>query len=546
MKNKDKNKRDIKFHLPKQLLSVLESELRNNPPIFTAHKKYDDLIFKCILHDLLVAPYAYPSLIDEEKPGYMPLSSGFLQKKYGKEYSHYIKYLELYTQIIICEGGYTIGKKCKIYKINEKFNPKDDKTSEVIIPYKSSIWKYIHNYHKKQKKTFDKQPRHVKIMQNYFIKNFRINEAEAIKYMIKHETEDIQGKIAFIKQINGGAKNMGLFFKRNQTNNRIDSNLTYLPKELCKFVISDEQLIQIDKTNSQAFYLNLPLKRIMMKGTNISSIYNTIYNNIYNKSSPTICTNIVENAIQSIGITDVYADREITEEMIREFDSFLSITADGSWYEILAHILKTDRDAAKDEWMYFAYGRNGLKPYLKSKLSAIYPTVVDIIRSYKLIRYQDFSNFLTTIESTVVLDHICKRLVEEGIIPYTKHDCFIVPKSKVARTKEIINEVNIEIIGAAPKTKEKSFNRLSESDEESSYYDQMTESERTGRYNNKSKNVNAVEVIGDDNGDENIMNMMIRFSNEANKAIGFKPTLKTIKLKLPPIVEDGLESQERA
>jgi ribosomal protein S17 len=46
-----------------------------------------------------------------------------------------------------------------------------------------------------------------------------------------------------------------LFFKRNKTNGRLDSNLTSLPSFLRPFIISNEPLMNIDIKNSQPYFL---------------------------------------------------------------------------------------------------------------------------------------------------------------------------------------------------------------------------------------------------------------------------------------------------
>ena len=58
----------------------------------------------------------------------------------------------------------------------------------------------------------------------------------------------------------------------------------------------------------------------------------------------------------------------------------------------------------------------------------MFPEILAIIERYKDTDHTDFFIELRKIESEVFIDKIAKKMVSEGIIPFTIHDAILVGK----------------------------------------------------------------------------------------------------------------------
>jgi hypothetical protein len=198
-----------------------------------------------------------------------------------------------------------------------------------------------------------------------------------------------------------------LFFKRNKTNGRLDSNLTSLPSFLRPFIQSDERLMNIDIKNSQPFFL-----------------FTLIKNN------PTI--------------------DEV--ELLR----YMELVINGTLYDYLKDEYNNrynkfwDRNQMKKVLFKIYYSKTSSYSTYKDFYSSIFPSIMQFINSENEVFHNTLSVRLQTTESFAVLDTIMPLLEAIGIRPYTIHDSFVCKESEANQIIETIKNKFVELFGYAP------------------------------------------------------------------------------------------------
>ena len=271
-------------------------------------------------------------------------------------------------------------------------------------------------------------PTHIKKMGSYYKKNLKIDYDGAmnhsiIRYNKEHEeSKTDQEKISAhkryssrISSINGiynGSINKSLRFSRNDTNKRLDTNLTNMASDLREFIIGYENMSYLDLSNSQPVLFNIILKS--------------------------------------------YLDTA-SDELKKEIGWYSKITISGLWYECLEKIYNLSRDKCKEIWMQIAYSEND--HYLKEKkvFKTAFPEIYSLIEKIKEVNYEQFSIDLQLIESKIFIDEISRELISKNIIPYTMHDGLLVPFEDEQKTLEIMSIILKSHLGAVPKIKVENF-----------------------------------------------------------------------------------------
>jgi hypothetical protein len=473
---KKKVKKNVKYRrmiLPKILVDVLFLKLRNINTEELNPKKFINIGIS-MFHEILSKSSIYK--VDANGDFIIPYYSKVLQQRYGDDYNEYLRVLSVSSIInrtqYYKEGQsmhYSIGdfntytdRLLLFENVNKDNGTTIDIYKDIITPYcyENNIeitpisltnkgmyddvknrnlftdWYEIKMVIDKQSKKyltrdFDEDARvinnsntHIKRMGSYYKKNLKIRYDDAIEYTVKNfkeeelcaqNDEDLKkvynrfiSRIISLQAIDNGANNKSLRFKRNKTNARIDTNLTNLASELRQFIVGYEDMAYLDLSNSQPVFFNILLSQYL------------------------------DNASDGLRI---------------EIERYRDVTLSGRWYEELAKIYETSRDVAKTIWMEIAYSQNKSYKEHKKKFRKVFPEISAIIEKYKLTDHADFSIELQKIESRVFIDKIAKKMVSEGIIPFTIHDAILVGKEHKERALDIMKEILTEELGGCPKIK---------------------------------------------------------------------------------------------
>lgn len=172
-----------------------------------------------------------------------------------------------------------------------------------------------------------------------------------------------------------------IYVDRNETNNRLDTNLTNLKSDLWEcLTLDNEELVEIDIKNAQF----------------------------------TILSNITT---------------ELDE-------SFISNAQNGTLYEYVAKELNTTRKEAKNLMFNVAFDKVKTKQDI---IRNIFPKTMLFVDAYKKENgYKTFSNLLQKYESNLMIDGLLNHLVKKEYKVFTVHDSI---KCKESDYNDVLNEI---------------------------------------------------------------------------------------------------------
>ncbi|MCP4761441.1 MAG: hypothetical protein GY870_06640 [archaeon] len=171
----------------------------------------------------------------------------------------------------------------------------------------------------------------------------------------------------------------GIFLgKRNDTNNRLDTNLTNLCAELTNIIIEENNLVQLDLSNSQFAILSHILP--------------------YNGES--------------------------------DIKRFKELSYSGELYDYIKEELSLEtRKEAKQVTFELLFSSYNNKSQKLKKLKEVFPNVIEFINNYKKENgSENFAIMLQKIESKMFIDDIWMTLKQDGYFALTKHDSIICKK----------------------------------------------------------------------------------------------------------------------
>lgn len=198
-----------------------------------------------------------------------------------------------------------------------------------------------------------------------------------------------------------------LFFKRNTTNGRLDTNLTSLPSFLRPYLISSEKLMNIDIKNSQPYFL-----------------YTLIMN------QPDI------NKEELANYSDLVINGTLYEFLVEE-------------YKKKTGYMRTREQMKKMLYKIF-FSKVVSFPNQKQFFGGLFPTIMSYINNTNAGKNNTLALFLQSKESYTVLDVVMPLLEKMAIRPFTIHDSFVCKETEAIEIQEIFTKKLIELYGVAP------------------------------------------------------------------------------------------------
>lgn len=465
------------FYLPQEIVDFLFITAHVTP--ITGNKDSEIITGLSVINEILSKSHYHRS--NDDYPFHCtPMDSRYLQVKYGYDYKRYIQWLDVHN--IIWHDEYYEGKttyfylqdintynfiKSQLLKLTDKSVEEilytyclrdkivishvsiDSKGIEEIkknriynnwyqikVPITKSNKKYLTRDYEEDSTYINNAPKHIKKMGGLFRKNLDIRYDEAILHantryqqeLDKAKSLDEQNsafkryssRVSSINGIKNGRNNKTLRFRRNDTNARLDTNLTNMASDLRPFIVGYENMAYLDLSNSQPVLFNILLNKYRQN-----------------------------------------ASKRLLDEMQRYND----LTVNGTWYDWMIKVFdvqfkvgdeesyKAARDKCKNIWMLIAYSENKAVKHYKKVFIKEFPSIYSIIKDIKNVNYAQFAIALQKIESEIFIDEICKELVKEGIIPYTMHDGLLVPKEHKDKSYDIMATVLKKHLGLVPKIK---------------------------------------------------------------------------------------------
>ena len=316
------------------------------------------------------------------------------------------------NDIILCDNVYSKDNgKALGYKFNDSLI---SKLIPIELDSKVLSKKIINNKNTRNNLVNDS----LKMYKEYYLNTFSIDYDNAIEYLNQwyEETHSnyilstnpltpsyVGGISKIINKYNSifislSSINDGdLFFNKNKTNGRIDTNLTNLKGEYKQF-ISTKEIYQIDIVNSQPFILSTYINTLLC-GRNLDK--NDIKNFIYTTKKGIFYENFEREYFNNTGMT--ISRKEIKNMMFCIF-----------------------------------YSKNESYKKEKTIFKKLYPTVMNIIEEEKIRKHNQLAINMQKLESEICIDIICKELDLNNIKYYTIHDAWLVNKNDIKKTEEII------------------------------------------------------------------------------------------------------------
>lgn len=255
---------------------------------------------------------------------------------------------------------------------------------------------------------------HYKITRSQFTETNGKNELNNIIH--RYISNEIQ-----INRINDGF----LYFKRNKTNGRLDTNLTCLASCLRPFLVSDSDLYSIDIKNSQPFFLYTILK----DEEGIDSAELARYKEL-----------VVWSATpNSVGLY---------EYLMQEYDIYFRRT--------------TTREKMKSLVFKVFYSQNAAYTHEKAFFSNLFPSINLWMTQVKEKDHTKLAIQLQSIESHIILDVIMPALLSQNILPYTIHDSFVCVEDEVQTIMDTAYSILEDFYGCKPNLHKDCISNLTE------------------------------------------------------------------------------------
>jgi hypothetical protein len=418
----------ITLYIPKLFDEKLDKYLFEHPPNF----KYQKCYFFYLVHYLTILQVQY------KKEEYFTFNRDFLKNVTISNIERYIKILKN-GEFIISDNTYIVGVKSLKYKLNLNLIRG---VKKVELPNDSNLSRSILKKRNNEKAHYNRLEPHLRAMQLEFMK-MEIDYQSAINW-VENNSNETQ-KLSYLTSINHIEDKRFRYFIINKTNGRLNTNLTNLKSDLRQFIKGD--YVSIDLKNSQPFLLGLL----------IDSIIN---------SSATLCCKLdEENLIKVFGIKAIKRvllihQNQEKEKMVK-FRNYYNSVLTGKLYDdfIDKYSENIERKEVKEIMFKVLFSRNqfhkGYKkitPYEKEKstFASVYPFVYEVVKILKDKDHRTLPIFLQKLESYLFIDCIAKKLVGNGIVPFTIHDSIIVKAEYQVKTIEIMNDVFFNQIGVIP------------------------------------------------------------------------------------------------
>lgn len=418
----------IILHFSCVLLNELHKQIDENKPPFAYKLEY----FYYIL-------YHISKQQNEQKENeYYWLNKKHL-KSVVSNYDRYLKYL-VNSNILLTDNKMIFGKKSYYYKIVDSLL-KGIHTRKEILP-KTKLYIKILKYNTNKKAHLSRLEPHLRKMQQ-LVSKIEYDYTRALKW-IEINTKDEVKKMSYINSIGAIQDKRFRYFKRNKTNNRLNTNFTNLKSELKQFIKGDYTVI--DVCNSQPFLLGILL------------------NNIINNRD-TYCSYLhLETIVKTFGIKRIKEISKVNQNEKKSdlvnFSDYYDSVLNGTLYEdFIAHygngISRKEVKIILFKVLFSSNLKQNRIPFKDEKkiFKSVYPFIYDCIYNAKK---GDKNNnllpiYLQKFESYLFIDCIAKELVENGIIPLTVHDSVIIPTKDNKQALTIIKSVMLREIGVIPK-----------------------------------------------------------------------------------------------
>lgn len=264
-------------------------------------------------------------------------------------------------------------------------------------------------------------------------------------------------------------KRRDVYADRNDTNSRLDSNITSVKSSLLHFIKWDEQpLVNIDLSNSQFRLLVLLMEDLETLTSESISGQNQILSLDKLKSSKLDLTLLLLAFRQNC-----MCRTELTYCRRGDYHKFVTLVKNGLFYDKIAILLSNElnrnftRKLAKGLMFRLAFAKIGDDTPEKRVFEKHFPSIVNFIKGIKRLSIEahkesglqaheanikgnaGFAILLQRIESSIFIDEILATLLDKNFKVLSKHDSILCRKSDEKKVKILIQDKLDEILGVS-------------------------------------------------------------------------------------------------
>lgn len=396
------------------------------------------------------AHYLYNKPLHNKKyeNGYIPINRKRIKAVTSNYTETYTKFLKKY-ELIESDNSYIKGKKSLYYRIRP--NILDEITTIQIMP-ETALYKRIKKNKQRERTNDSRMPEHLQAMKKKLLKlQYDYNGAEEWINSVpeKDKREAYQTTLIQLMDVNER------YFRRNRTNYRLDTNLTNLKRELRGFIKGN--FVCIDVKNSQPLLLSVVLSKIAEK--DFRYVYTKDREEVnYSPLSSSLLLD-TPSLLQTFGLTALRACSKI--RFFNEIALFTNLSMFNDWcssgllYDNMVVYFNNQfsRDEVKTKMLAVLYSENEHYKREKKIFASLFPAINELIIALKRKDHETLAVLLQTIEARLFIDNIAKRLVENGIVPFTIHDSVIVEQEHSGKAEQIIKDVYREYLEVVPELK---------------------------------------------------------------------------------------------
>lgn len=479
-------------------MNTLNSLLIELPPEIDNFRRDKLLLLLSLINEAPV----YNKRRGANKNGLSYLSSVFL-RAYVHNYNEYLNYL-IDNGIIETDNYYIPGKKSRGYKIADKYNGK----VSLSLVYSPSLVKKIRKEQQKWQKLpvkynalfrsfsgleidYDAAMLFISDLYSYRTRNPENREWNPKKKRFKIPTAQYNSAYININYL----KDKKFYFFVDSNVHRLHSNITNIQSDLRNFLSwKGEKLVSIDISNSQPYLSCMLFSQSFYtsdnalnsnKKENKLTIFSFpgILDQLQSKrlAAPSFVHHITDQ-LHQFGISEPLLAKDrpssvsLTPVRKRDFKNdiewFVYLVANGSLYEYLEKMFCErlgesygDRKSVKAAVFQVLftdnrfYGQDEAAP--KRIFKEIFPQVYKLFSLYKRRDASLFPRLLQQIESRLIIDVICARILKERpeVPLITIHDSIATTIPNLEYVKSVMHEELTKHIGIEPNFKCEYWNK---------------------------------------------------------------------------------------
>jgi hypothetical protein len=352
---------------------------------------------------------------------YVPINFGVLRGVIPDKVIKPLKADLLNAGVIETDGQYIKGEKSIGYRLGPQYRGQEI-TLGRVKPKSRRLRDGVHTWLRKQFATLDIDlPLANRLMGEY------IAALPALK------REGYSGELAIVPALQIAQHSTEFSVCKY---GRVHTSLTRMPKALRNALnVNGEPLYCLDIANSQPLMLGIIARNVdhfRNVQFNKTQPYNSISLPTHTQSTPKPLS-----IMNSIPGTQFYMPLQNkpfpSNAVLPKATAFLDVCERGQFYEMFGADIP--RDQIKTGLFQVLYGTNRSHSNLKDKFKALFPDVYAMIYELKINDYAYLPRLMQLVESTFIINHVCRRLMAENLPVYTIHDSLLMPGRYVDRVK---------------------------------------------------------------------------------------------------------------